>query len=74
MTTNSENFESAKKTPAGLVLLAWLFVGIPLIWGVSQTFHNAMALFKASPPPGNAVPLVSGPSTTQPRIAPPTAP
>ncbi|HEY1628604.1 MAG TPA: hypothetical protein VGF52_02025 [Tepidisphaeraceae bacterium] len=41
---------------------------------MSQTFHNAMALFKASPPPGNAVPLVSGPSTTQPRIAPPTAP
>jgi len=27
------------------VLLAWAFVGIPLLWGVSQTIANAMKLF-----------------------------
>jgi hypothetical protein len=27
------------------VLLAWGFVGIPLIWGVLQTASNAMKLF-----------------------------
>ncbi len=26
--------------------LAWIFVGIPLIWGVLQTLSNAMNLFK----------------------------
>lgn len=26
--------------------LAWLFVGIPLTWGVIQTCINALALFK----------------------------
>ena len=27
------------------VLLAWGFVGIPLLWGVLQTVSNAMKLF-----------------------------
>jgi hypothetical protein len=26
--------------------LAWLFVGIPLTWGVVQTLMNAMKLFQ----------------------------
>jgi hypothetical protein len=26
--------------------LAWLFVGIPLAWGVFQTLMNAMKLFQ----------------------------
>jgi hypothetical protein len=26
--------------------LAWLFVGIPLTWGVIQTCINALALFR----------------------------
>ena len=30
----------------GSLALAWLFVGIPLAWGVSQTFIKALALFK----------------------------
>jgi len=30
----------------GALVLAWLFVGIPLAWGVSQTFIKALALFK----------------------------
>ena len=30
----------------GSVVLAWLVVGLPLAWGVSQTFIKALALFK----------------------------
>jgi hypothetical protein len=26
--------------------LAWLYVGVPLAWGVSQTFIKALDLFK----------------------------
>jgi hypothetical protein len=28
------------------LVLAWAFVGIPLLWGVSQTIANAMKLFQ----------------------------
>jgi len=28
------------------LILAWVFVGIPLAWGVIQTAINALALFK----------------------------
>ena len=28
------------------LILAWGFVGIPLLWGVLQTLDNAMKLFK----------------------------
>ena len=28
------------------VTLAWIFVGIPLAWGVIQTLINAMKLFQ----------------------------
>lgn len=31
---------------SGSVFLAWAFVGIPLLWGVSQTFIKALDLFK----------------------------
>ncbi|MGH7082464.1 MAG: MFS transporter small subunit [Acetobacteraceae bacterium] len=27
------------------LILAWSFVGIPLIWGVLQTLRNALKLF-----------------------------
>jgi hypothetical protein len=27
------------------IFLAWLFVGIPLIWGVTQTIWKSLALF-----------------------------
>ena len=36
----------AESGSGGSVALAWLFVGIPLAWGVSQTFLKALALFK----------------------------
>jgi len=29
----------------GLLIFAWLFVGIPLIWGVTQTIIKSLALF-----------------------------
>jgi len=28
------------------LVLAWGFVGIPLVWGVAQTLANAMKLFQ----------------------------
>ena len=34
------------KTSPVQIALAWIFVGIPLLWGVSQTFIKALALFK----------------------------
>jgi len=33
-------------TPPFLIALAWLFVGIPLAWGVSQTILKSLALFQ----------------------------
>jgi hypothetical protein len=27
------------------VVLAWMFVGIPLLWGISQTLIKSLALF-----------------------------
>jgi hypothetical protein len=29
----------------GLLVFSWLFVGLPLVWGVVQTIGKAMALF-----------------------------
>ncbi len=29
----------------GLLIFSWLFVGIPLAWGVYQTLIKSMALF-----------------------------
>lgn len=28
-----------------ILILAWLAVGLPLFWGVAQTFKKALALF-----------------------------
>ncbi|HEX7329450.1 MAG TPA: hypothetical protein VF428_13045 [Casimicrobiaceae bacterium] len=28
-----------------LLVIFWLYVGIPLAWGVLSTFHKALALF-----------------------------
>ena len=37
-------------TPSGTrtlkLILAWAFVGIPLLWGVLQTLRNAVKLFQ----------------------------
>ena len=39
-----------KKDYTVQVVLAWLLVGIPLIWGVWNTLLNAMKLFETTPP------------------------
>lgn len=36
------NRESSKLAVAG----AWLAVGVPLLWGIAETFMKAMALFR----------------------------
>lgn len=40
----------ASATPTGTrtlrLILAWSFVGIPLLWGVLQTLRNALKLFQ----------------------------
>ncbi len=36
----------AEASSVGSLALAWLFVGLPLAWGVTQTFVKALALFK----------------------------
>jgi hypothetical protein len=41
MTTQNQDGSSAVK-----LVLAWAFVGIPLVWGVVQTAINAAKLFQ----------------------------
>jgi hypothetical protein len=36
---------SLDRTPPALVVLAWLVVAAPLLWGVLQTLKKASALF-----------------------------
>jgi len=55
-----------KKTPVVLVALAWLFVGLPWTWGVTQLWKNARKLFQTPPAATQSV----APST----VAAPTAP
>jgi hypothetical protein len=46
MTTTTENGESRTGSGnAARLTLAWLAVGIPLLWGVVETLRKAMALF-----------------------------
>jgi hypothetical protein len=47
--------ENVKKSSAAAILLAWLLVGIPLGWGVYNTFLSSMKLFQAAPSPVKAV-------------------
>jgi|HubBroStandDraft_6_1064221.scaffolds.fasta_scaffold03473_4 hypothetical protein len=35
-----------KKSSSVLVLLTWVFVGVPAGWGVYNTVHNSMKLFQ----------------------------
>jgi len=48
MSPNSNKYqaEEASGSSGAMVAIAWLFVGIPLLWGVSQTFIKALTLFK----------------------------
>ena len=37
--------KSASQSGAGLLIFSWVFVGLPLVWGVTQTLIKSMALF-----------------------------
>lgn len=39
------NNESPKTTSPLLLVLFWLYVAVPLLWGVGSTLKKAMALF-----------------------------
>lgn len=43
--TAMSNSRSPNRTHVTELILAWAFVGIPLLWGVLQTLRNAMKLF-----------------------------
>jgi len=45
MTTASAQPGSHQSTNAIKLALAWLAVGMPLLWGVVQTVKKALALF-----------------------------
>ncbi|MBD2723007.1 MFS transporter small subunit [Hymenobacter armeniacus] len=45
-TDSSPPSAPAEASAGGSVMLAWLFVGVPLAWGVFQTFIKALALFR----------------------------
>lgn len=47
--------ENVTKTPIILVVLAWLFVGVPWGWGIMELWKNARQLF-VSPPPAATAP------------------
>jgi hypothetical protein len=38
--------DNEKKSSPGLILLAWLLVGIPLGWGIYNTLLSSMKLFQ----------------------------
>ena len=43
---NARLNDDAEGSSTIALVLAWLFVGVPLMWGVSQTFIKALTLFK----------------------------
>jgi hypothetical protein len=43
MTTPGEPIK--RSSPSWLVALAWILVGIPLVWGIYRTLQTAVKLF-----------------------------
>ncbi|HEY3769876.1 MAG TPA: hypothetical protein VGN44_14475 [Candidatus Angelobacter sp.] len=54
--------DQIKKTPAVLVLFAWLLVGTPWAWGVTQLWKNAKKLFATPPPVTTMAPVTTAPA------------
>ncbi|HTS34908.1 MAG TPA: hypothetical protein VMH04_04490 [Candidatus Solibacter sp.] len=50
----------SSKSSAVVILLAWIFVGIPLSWGIYNTVRNSMKLFQNPTPPAHALVVRSG--------------
>jgi len=42
---NETTTQTSHGTSSAAVAFAWLLVGLPLAWGVSQTFIKSLALF-----------------------------
>ena len=40
------NSERGSSRPPVTLALAWLAVGLPLLWGVAETISKALALFR----------------------------
>jgi len=43
--SSHQPMEGPPPRSVGLLIFAWLFVGVPLAWGVTQTIIKSMALF-----------------------------
>jgi hypothetical protein len=68
MTAQSNYSQSGDvhRTPAIVVAVAWLFVGIPAAWGVKQTFMRSMDLFHAHSAPAAVMPAAPASLSTPP--------
>ncbi|MGH9634001.1 MAG: MFS transporter small subunit [Candidatus Angelobacter sp.] len=64
--------DQIKKTPVALVALAWLLVGIPWGWGVTELWKNARKLFQS--PPAATAPANTAPAAPAAPAASPAAP
>jgi len=51
MTHDNTGAGMTRGTSPLLLIVAWLIVGIPAAWGVTQTVKRSMDLFKAPPAP-----------------------
>src|SRR3954452_16317382 len=56
-----------RRAPPALIVAAWLFVGIPLLWGVSETFVKSLDLFRA-PPQQTGIGTAPAPAPTAPDL------
>ena len=46
MSQKKADIESALPSSAVRLVIAWAWAGVPLLWGVTQTFSKALALFQ----------------------------
>ena len=57
MTPVPSNYPTPKQKPSGatcvMLVIAWLWVGVPLGWGVSRTVVQAKPLFDTTPAAAN---------------------
>lgn len=62
---NSLNTVPAKPMTLALIA-AWSIVTVPAAWGVSQTIHKSLALFRSTqPPPSAPAPAAPAPDRDQ---------
>jgi hypothetical protein len=50
-TTLSYGRSGSGRSNVPMLVIAWLVVGIPAAWGVTQTFKQSLKLFTAPPAP-----------------------